>query len=91
MVEEKSHGENGTLFEEDWEKEGKELIRMLKLTPLLALYAGQVAHVYQSVGMAASGLASLWFVFVIIGWPKSIIVQALLAIVLGVVVPFFVL
>ena len=72
-------------------EEGRQLLRMLKLTPLIVFYGMYVSGIYKAEGPLSASVAWLWVVFLIVDWPKGIIKKTGLAMVFGVFLPFVVL
>ena len=72
-------------------EEGRQLLRMLKLTPLIVFYGMYVSGIYKAEGILSASVAWLWVVFLIVDWPKGIIKKTGLAMVFGVFLPFVVL
>ena len=72
-------------------EEGRQLLRMLKLTPLIVFYGMYVSGIYKAEGLLSASVAWLWVVFLIVDWPNGIIKKTGLAIVFGVLLPFVVL
>lgn len=72
-------------------EEERQLLRMLKLTPLIVFYGMYVSGIYKAEGLLSASVAWLWVVFLIVDWPKGIIKKTGLAMVFGVFLPFVVL
>ncbi|MEQ3722862.1 hypothetical protein [Alcanivorax sp.] len=72
-------------------EEGRQILRMLKLTPLIVFYGMYVSGIYKSEGFLSASVSWMWIIFLVIGWPKGFIKQTGLAVVFGVILPFIVL
>lgn len=72
-------------------KEGRQLLRMLKISPLAVFYVMYVSGIYKSEGLLSASIAWLWIIFLVVGWPKGFIKQMGLAVVFGAILPFIVL
>jgi len=89
-LENRSHTHLKSIKKESAE-EGRQLLRMLKLTPLIVFYGMYVSGIYKAEGLLSASVAWLWVVFLIVDWPKGIIKKTGLALVFGVFLPFVVL
>ncbi|MDQ7730635.1 hypothetical protein [Halomonas sp. SpR8] len=78
-------------IKEESAEEGRQLLRMLKLSPLIVFYGIYVSGIYKSEGLLSASVAWLWVIFLIFGWPKGFIKQTGMAVVFGVIFPFIVL
>ncbi|MGJ3257114.1 MAG: hypothetical protein ACFE0K_12420 [Alcanivorax sp.] len=78
-------------IKEDAAEEGRQLLRMLKLSPLIVFYGMYVSGIYKSEGLLSASVAWLWIAFLVCGWPKGFIKQTGMAVVFGIVLPFIVL
>ena len=72
-------------------EEERQILRMLKLTPLIVFYGMYVSGIYKAEGILSASVAWLWVVFLIVDWPNGSIMKTGLAIVFGVLLPFVVL
>ena len=72
-------------------EEGRQLLRMLKISPLIVFYGMYVSGIYKSEGLLSASVAWLWIIFLVVGWTKGFIKQMGLAVVFGVILPFIVL
>ena len=72
-------------------EEERQLLRILKLTPLIVFYGMYVSGIYKAEGLLSASVAWLWVVFLIVDWPKGFIKKAGLVMVFGALLPFVVL
>ena len=82
---------NSESIKKESAEEGRQLLRMLKISPLIVFYGMYVSGIYKSEGLLSASVAWLWIIFLVVGWPKGFIKQMGLAVVFGVILPFIVL
>lgn len=78
-------------IKEESAEEGRQLLRMLKLLPLIVLYGIHVSGIYKSEGLLSASVAWLWIIFLVYSWPKGFLKQTGMVVLFGVILPFIVL
>lgn len=78
-------------IKEESAEEGRQLLRMLKLLPLIVLYSIHVSSIYKSEGILSASVAWLWIISLVFRWPKGYLKQAVMVVLFGVILPFIVL